>query len=219
MDAPHADGRFCPDKPVTMTTVHRVLVLALGMQGTARTAERAAHPRRRRRSTRPATSARLMLGMRLGLRYNSADRGAGRRPPKPPMPRSQVAYSLVQGQDARLLGRPVDRATSTTASCCRRWGRRARRSCSGACSYVGLPVRLGRRMGLRLAGAVRARRAADRRVRLLGLLVVDHARERRGVWTGRRRPVRTRGGHCPSAPPPTWRGSATSSTTTCCPAI
>src|SRR4029077_16856796 len=30
-----ADGGFLPDKPVTMTTVHRVLVLALGLRSTA----------------------------------------------------------------------------------------------------------------------------------------------------------------------------------------
>ena len=89
-----ADGRFGPDKPVTMATVHRVLTLALGMKDVARQLD-ALHTRDGVTFGTPANLGAVMLGMRLGLRYNSSTE-ANDVGPSTPMPRSQVAYSLYR---------------------------------------------------------------------------------------------------------------------------
>lgn len=87
------DGGFMPDKPVTMTTVHRVLVLALGMKGTAKQLD-ALHTRDGIAFTTPDNFGTTLLGMRLGLRFNSDTNEAQDVGPLTPMPRAQVAYSL-----------------------------------------------------------------------------------------------------------------------------
>jgi cell wall-associated NlpC family hydrolase len=89
-----ADGRFSPDKPVTMATVHRVLILALGMKDVAKQLDNL-HTRDGVRFDTPANFGALMLGMRLGLRYNSSIE-ANDVGPSTRMPRSQVAYSLYR---------------------------------------------------------------------------------------------------------------------------
>jgi cell wall-associated NlpC family hydrolase len=91
------DGRFAPDKPVTMATVHRVLVLALGMKDVARQLD-ALHTRDGVRFDTPTNFGSLMLGMRLGLRYNSSKEAADVGPATA-MPRSQVAYSLYRAKN------------------------------------------------------------------------------------------------------------------------
>lgn len=89
-----ADGRFMPDKPVTMTTVHRVLVLALGMRDIARqldglhTADGVTFPT-------PVNFGTTLLGMRLGLRFNSDTEGQDVGPASR-MTRSQAAFSLYK---------------------------------------------------------------------------------------------------------------------------
>ncbi len=89
-----ADGRFVPDKPVTMTTVHRVLVLALGMRSVAATIDDL-HTRDGVAFDTPLNFGTTLLGMRLGLRYNSADESKDVMPTSP-MPRAQVAYSIYK---------------------------------------------------------------------------------------------------------------------------
>lgn len=89
-----ADGRFMPDKAVTMTTVHRVLVLALGLRDTARQLD-ALHTADGVGFPTPINFGTTLLGMRLGLRYNSAIEGQDVGPTSR-MPRSQVAYSLYK---------------------------------------------------------------------------------------------------------------------------
>jgi cell wall-associated NlpC family hydrolase len=88
------DGRFAPDAPVTMTTVHRVLVLALGMKSVATTID-GLHTRDGFTFDTPANFGTTLLGMRLGLRYNSSNESQDVGPPSP-MPRDQVAYSIYK---------------------------------------------------------------------------------------------------------------------------
>jgi cell wall-associated NlpC family hydrolase len=88
------DGRFMPDKAVTMTTVHRVLVSALGMRSVAATID-GLHTRDGFRFDTPKNLGTTLLGMRLGLRYNSANE-ANDVGPATPMPRAQVAYSIYK---------------------------------------------------------------------------------------------------------------------------
>lgn len=85
-------GTFAPDKPVTTTTVHRVLVLALGLGPAAKALN---HLRTSDGVTFqvPSNFGTLLLGMRLGLRYNNADESM-EVGPRTPLSRAQVAYSL-----------------------------------------------------------------------------------------------------------------------------
>ena len=92
-----ADGGFLPDKPVTMTTVHRVLVLALGLRSTAQQLD-ALHTSGGVTFHTPVNFGTTMLGMRLGLRYNSDANEAQDVGPSTPMPRSQVAFSLYKAK-------------------------------------------------------------------------------------------------------------------------
>ena len=90
------DGRFAPDKPVSMATVHRVLIQALGMRDVAKQLDNL-HTRDGVAFDTPANFGALMLGLRLGLRYNS-EYEANDVGPSTPMPRSQVAYSLYKAK-------------------------------------------------------------------------------------------------------------------------
>lgn len=91
-----SDGRFAPDRPVTMATVHRVLVLALGLRGVAKQLDNL-HTRDGVRFDTPANFGALLLGMRLGLRYNSSSE-ANDVGPSTAMSRSQVAFSLYKAK-------------------------------------------------------------------------------------------------------------------------
>jgi cell wall-associated NlpC family hydrolase len=88
------DGRFQPDRPVTTGVLHAVLVDALGMQGIARQLDRL-HTRDGIEIPTPQRFGALLLGMRLGLRYNSSDEGRDVGP-RTPLTRAQVAYSLYK---------------------------------------------------------------------------------------------------------------------------
>jgi cell wall-associated NlpC family hydrolase len=90
------DGRFLPDKPVTMITVHRVLVLALGMRGTAHRLD-GLRTRGGIRFDTPMNFGTTMLGMRLGLRFPSAEADHDVTP-RTQMQRAQVAYSLYKAK-------------------------------------------------------------------------------------------------------------------------
>jgi cell wall-associated NlpC family hydrolase len=87
-------GTFAPDKPVTMTSVHRVLSLALGL-GPAIKSLNHLHTADGVTFTLPANFGALILGMRLGLRFNSSDE-ASDVGPRTPLSRAQVAYSLYR---------------------------------------------------------------------------------------------------------------------------
>ncbi len=91
-----ADGRFAPDEPVTMATAHRGLIGALGLRSIASDL-RKIHTVAGQTFRVPSNFGSLVLGLRLGLRYNaptgseSLDVG-----PKDPLSRAQVAYSLFR---------------------------------------------------------------------------------------------------------------------------
>jgi hypothetical protein len=87
-----ANGDFMPDKAVRMATVHRALVLALGLRRAARSLDKL-HTADGRRFKTPKHFGTTVLGMRLFLRYNSARENRDVLP-WTPMPRAQVAYSL-----------------------------------------------------------------------------------------------------------------------------
>ena len=84
---------FGPTDRVTPIVVHRGLVLALGLQ-TAATALDNLHTSTGHEFNTPANFGTTLLGMRLGLRYNSwVDEGKDVGPTTP-LNRAQVAYSL-----------------------------------------------------------------------------------------------------------------------------
>ncbi|MGZ5306702.1 MAG: NlpC/P60 family protein [Actinomycetota bacterium] len=89
-----AAGTFAPDKPVTTTMVHRVLTFALGL-GPAIKSLNHLHTADGVTFKLPANFGALVLGMRLGLRYNSSDESADVGPTTP-LSRAQVAYSLYR---------------------------------------------------------------------------------------------------------------------------
>lgn len=91
-------GAFRPTEPVTTRDVHRALVLALGLGDLAAGAE-ALHLRDGTQIDTPPGFGTLLLGMRLGLRYNhgddSLDVGADSA-----LPRAEVAWSLYRAATA-----------------------------------------------------------------------------------------------------------------------
>lgn len=88
-------GAFAPSGAVTTTTVHRALVRALGLTHTAAEID-ALHTRDGHRFRTPKNLGVLMLGMRLGLRYNNWSDESQDVGPKTPLNRAQVAYSLYK---------------------------------------------------------------------------------------------------------------------------
>jgi len=91
-----AGGTFLPDAPVNMATVHRALVLALGMRDIARQLD-TLHTSNGYTFDTPMNFGTTMLGMRLGLRYNNSDESRDVNP-RSLMPRTQVAYSLYMAK-------------------------------------------------------------------------------------------------------------------------
>jgi cell wall-associated NlpC family hydrolase len=89
-----ADGRFQPDRPVTTSLLHAVLVDVLGMRGVARELD-ALRTRDGVTIATPPRFGALVLGMRLGLRFNSSDERMDVGPATP-LTRAQVAYSLFK---------------------------------------------------------------------------------------------------------------------------
>ena len=86
------DDAFRPDEPVTMTAVHRALVLASGLRPAVRGLS-AIHTADGARIKVPNAFATNVLGMRMELRYPSKYEDHDVHP-WTPMPRIQVAYSL-----------------------------------------------------------------------------------------------------------------------------
>lgn len=85
---------FSPGDPVTTRQVHHVLVLALGLRQAAAGLD-AIHTRSGHRFATPNNFGTLLIGMRLGLRYNHSDESLDVGPDTP-LPRSEVAWSLYQ---------------------------------------------------------------------------------------------------------------------------
>jgi cell wall-associated NlpC family hydrolase len=90
-----AAGGFAPDVPVTMTMVHRVLTMALGMGPAIRSLNRL-HTADGATLDLPPNFGPLVLGMRLGLRYNNRADESQDVGPRTPLSRAQVAYSLYR---------------------------------------------------------------------------------------------------------------------------
>ncbi|MGZ8652406.1 MAG: C40 family peptidase, partial [Actinomycetota bacterium] len=87
-------GTFAPDKPVTTTMVHRVLTMALGLAPAIKSLNHL-HTADGVTFKLPPNFGALVLGMRLGLRYNSPDESADVGPTST-LSRAQVAFSLYR---------------------------------------------------------------------------------------------------------------------------
>lgn len=88
------EGRFLPTTPVTVRVVHRALVLALGLDVQAAGVD-ALHLRNGTKVQTPPGLGTLLIGMRLGLRYNHGDESLDVGPDDP-LPRAEVAWSLYR---------------------------------------------------------------------------------------------------------------------------
>ncbi|MGZ5352769.1 MAG: C40 family peptidase [Actinomycetota bacterium] len=93
-----AGTSFLPNEPVTTRVVHRALVLALGLGDLAAGAD-ALHLRDGTEVPTPEGFGTLLLGMRLGLRYNHGDEALDVGPDTP-LPRAEVAWSLYRAATA-----------------------------------------------------------------------------------------------------------------------
>lgn len=89
-----ADGNFLPEDPVTTRMVHRALVLALGLGDVAANLD-GLHTHGGYAFDTPKDFGTLLLGMRLGLRYNHDDESLDVGPDSP-LPRAEVAWSLYR---------------------------------------------------------------------------------------------------------------------------
>ena len=87
-------GAFRPDDPVTTREVHRALVLAIGMGDLAAGAD-ALHLRDGTVIPTPKDFGTLLIGMRIGLRYNHHDDALDVGPDSP-LARAEVAWSLFR---------------------------------------------------------------------------------------------------------------------------
>jgi len=87
-------GAFRPSDPVTTREVHRALVLAIGMGDLAAGAD-GLHLRDETAIATPKDFGTLLIGMRIGLRYNHRDESLDVGPDDP-LPRAEVAWSLFR---------------------------------------------------------------------------------------------------------------------------
>lgn len=92
------DGNFLPAEPVTTVVTHRALVLALGLGDLAAGAD-ALHMRDGTKIPTPGGFGTLLIGMRLGLRYNHGDESLDVGPDDP-LSRAEVAWSLYRAATA-----------------------------------------------------------------------------------------------------------------------
>ncbi|MCI0633228.1 MAG: NlpC/P60 family protein [Actinobacteria bacterium] len=92
------EGTFRPEDPVTTHEVHLALVTALGMQDLAAGAQ-ALHLQNGTPIDVPRGFGTLLIGMRLGLRYNHGDESLDVAPDTP-LPRAEVAWSLYRAATA-----------------------------------------------------------------------------------------------------------------------
>jgi hypothetical protein len=89
---------FLPAEPVTMRMVHQALVVALGLGDLAAGAD-ALHLRDGTKVPTPDGFGTLLIGMRLGLRYNHEDEALDVAPDVP-LSRAEVAWSLYRATTA-----------------------------------------------------------------------------------------------------------------------
>ena len=89
-----SEGNFRPNDPVTTRMVHRALVLALGLGADAKGLDQL-HMRNGTTFDTPPDFGTLLIGMRLGLRYNHSDESLDVGPDTP-LPRAEVAWSLFR---------------------------------------------------------------------------------------------------------------------------
>jgi hypothetical protein len=89
-------ANFSPELPVSTRSVHRVLVLALGLREEAAGLD-AIHTRDGRVFDTPNGFGTLLIGMRLGLRYNHSDESLDVGPDTL-LSRAEVAWSLYQAK-------------------------------------------------------------------------------------------------------------------------
>ncbi|HEX9122181.1 MAG TPA: NlpC/P60 family protein [Actinomycetota bacterium] len=89
-----ADGNFLPSEPVTPRMVHRAVVLALGLGDLAAGADQI-HLVNGTTFQMPADFGTLLVGMRIGLRYNHGDEALDVGPDTP-LSRAEVAWSLYR---------------------------------------------------------------------------------------------------------------------------
>ena len=89
-----SDGRFLPDQPVDTGALHVALIDVLGMNHIARQLD-SLHTRDGYDFPTPRRFGALMLGLRLGLRYNNSNEAMDVGP-RTPLSRAQVAYSLYR---------------------------------------------------------------------------------------------------------------------------
>jgi hypothetical protein len=87
-------GSFRPSEPVTTREVHRALVLAIGFGDLAAGAD-ALHLRDGTTIATPKDFGTLLIGMRIGLRYNHGDESLDVGPDEP-LSRAEVAWSLFR---------------------------------------------------------------------------------------------------------------------------
>ena len=90
------NGAFAPASPVSTRAVHRVLVLALGLREEA-AGLGAIHTHDGRVFNTPSSFGALLIGMRLGLRYNHSDESLDVGPDTL-LTRAEVAWSLYQAK-------------------------------------------------------------------------------------------------------------------------
>ena len=88
------DDAFRPTEPVTTRELHRALVLALGMGDLAAGAD-ALHLRDGTKISTPKDFGTLLIGMKLGLRFNHGDESLDVGPDSP-LSRAEVAWSLYR---------------------------------------------------------------------------------------------------------------------------
>ena len=214
LDEEDAVGDVRARATVTTTMVHRVLVLALGLGSGGEGPEPPPHGDGTTFQL-PQNFGTLVLGMRLGLRYNSSDESADVGP-KTPLTRAQVAYSLYRAMTqptwnvpellAEYSGIELPALTPAQQQIVQ-WGVR----------YVGYPYVWGGEWGLATPepSALGGQPVAG--FDCSGLDVVAPACERHRVLE-HRSAATVRGVEiCPNARPPTWRRSASSRTSSSSP--
>jgi cell wall-associated NlpC family hydrolase len=90
----NADGAFRPTDAITTVEAHQALVAAVGLGDLAAEAENI-HLRNGTTFDVPAGFGAMLIGMRIGLRYNHSDEALD-VVPDAPLPRAEVAWSLYR---------------------------------------------------------------------------------------------------------------------------
>jgi cell wall-associated NlpC family hydrolase len=140
------DGSFAPERAVTTNVVHRALVRAVGLGPTARDVD-ALHTADGQTFDTPNGFGTLLLGMRLGLRYNNRTDESQDVGPRTRLNRAQVAYSLYRATTLPSWVVPwlADQYEGIELP---HLGRNARRIVQWGIDYVGYPYVWGGEWGL-----------------------------------------------------------------------